>query len=180
MELTDYKNFEGVKIIRQKSFEDERGSFLKAYQKKDFLPDYQIEQINFVQSVEKHTLRGLHFQFGQHAESKLFRVVKGGIIAMFVDLRKGSDTFLKGDTFHLKDRNEAILLARGFATGYLTLEDHCEVLYLSDNIYVPGTEGGVRWDDPKINLSLPVTKPVISNKDVSWEGLSDEFPGIFN
>ena len=180
MELIGYKAFEGVKIIRQKSFVDDRGSFLKAYQKKDFLPNYHIEQINFVQSAEKHTLRGLHFQFGEYAESKLFRVVKGEMIALFVDLRKASDTFLQGDTFHLKDRNEAILLPRGFATGYLTLEDNCEVLYLSDNIYVPGTEGGVRWDDPKINLSLPVTKPVISDKDISWDHLSDGFPGIFN
>lgn len=180
MELIDYKDFEGVKIISQKSFVDERGSFLKAFQKKDFLPEYHVEQINYVQSVEKHTLRGLHFQFGEYAESKLFRAVKGEIIALFADLRKGSDSFLKGDTYHLKERNEAILLPRGFATGYLTLKDDCEVLYLSDNIYEPGTEGGVRWNDPKINLSLPVTNPVISDKDINWENLSDEFPGIFN
>lgn len=180
MELIDHKEFEGVKIVRQKSFVDERGSFLKAYQKKDFLPDYHIEQINFVRSVEKHTLRGLHFQFGEHAESKLFRAVKGSIISIFADLRKGSNSFLKGGSVHLKDSNEAILLPRGFATGYLTLEDNCEVLYLSDNIYVPGAEGGVKWNDPKINLSLPVTKPVISDKDIKWDNLSDGFPGIFN
>ncbi len=179
MELIDYKDFEGVKMVQQKSFVDERGSFLKAFQKKDFLPDYHIEQINFVESVEKHTLRGLHFQFGDHAESKLFRAVKGEIIALFVDLRKASDTFLKGDTFHLKDRNHAILLPRGFATGYLTLESNCEVLYLSDNIYVPGAEGGVRWNDPIISLELPVTNPVISDKDIKWDNLSREFPGIF-
>ena len=178
IEVNNFETFSGVKLLNQNVPEDQRGSFTKIFQKRGLLPEYSIEQVNYVKTAQKNTIRGLHYQMKEYAESKIFRVVKGSIYCLFVDLRANHRTFATGGKCFLDKSSQAILLPRGFATGYLTMEDHCEVLYLSDNIYNAEFEGGIRWDDPKLEFDLPNASHLLSEKDRNWANLPNNFAGI--
>jgi dTDP-4-dehydrorhamnose 3,5-epimerase len=159
-----------IKKVDLPYFMDDRGVFQKLFNMEHpALKDFQIKQINHVLNKEKGVLRGLHYQAGEFAESKLFKVIKGRIQLVAFCVDKSSKTFLESHSFELTATGRSILIPRGFATGYLVLEENTEVLYCSDNIYNPKAEKGVAWNDPHLMIDWLVHHPILSEKDKSWE-----------
>ncbi len=156
-------------VLSSNYFEDSRGVFLKAYNTDlEALQAYHIRQVNYVVTQEQNTLRGLHYQRGEHAESKMFRILKGAVRLAFVDVRPESDTYLQAFTRLLNSPREAVLIPRGFATGYCTLTEGVVMLYTADNDYHPESEAGLLWNDPALNIDWQVINPVLSEKDKAW------------
>jgi dTDP-4-dehydrorhamnose 3,5-epimerase len=161
---------EGLLIIDPHVFEDERGYFFETYhQQRYHLPN----ALEFVQDNEaksdRGVLRGLHFQTGEHAQGKLVRVVKGAVYDVVVDIRPGSETF--GISFGIVlsgEYKKQLWVPRGFAHGYLVLEDDTIFSYKCDNYYNKHAEKGIRYDDPELSISWPALDiPVrISEKDL--------------
>lgn len=148
---------------------DHRGRFTRVYDQRIF-ENYGIAchwvQENVSLSKHKGTIRGLHLQLGPYAETKLIRVSKGAIFDVFVDLREGSPTFGRWDSVLLtEDNHKLIYIPRGFAHGFCTLTDDCEVIYKVDNYYAPAHEAGLNWRDDSLRITWPVLKPIISDKD---------------
>lgn len=159
-----------IKEVDLPYFKDDRGVFQKLFNMEHpALKDFRIKQINQVQTNEKGVLRGLHYQAGEFAESKLFKATKGRIQLAAFCVDKASKTFLKSHSFELTATDPSILIPRGFATGYLVLEENTEVLYCSDNVYEPKAEKGVAWNDPHIMIDWLVNHPILSEKDTSWD-----------
>jgi len=156
-------------LIKPQVFQDERGFFMETYSQKTF-KEAGIEA-NFVQdnhslSVTKGVLRGLHFQNPGDTQAKLVRVVKGAVYDVIVDLRKDSPTFGKWEGFELSDKNFYMLfMPRGFAHGFVTLENYTEFQYKCDNFYAPQNEGGIIWNDPTLKIYWPIKNPILSEKD---------------
>jgi len=160
---------EDIYVIKSPAFFDQRGGFIKLFnQQAPILEKYEIKQVNFVQNKKKDIIRGLHYQTGNFAESKFFRVLSGRIQLAFVDLRQAPFDYQKAGTFILDSPDVGVLIPRGFATGYLTLEENTNVLYYSDNVYEPSSEQGLRWDDPLFKLQWLTFKPDLSQKDKAW------------
>ena len=161
---------EGVVIIEPKVFGDERGYFFESWSQKDF--DEQVRPIKFVQDNESKScygvLRGLHFQKGKYSQSKLVRVVKGRVLDVAVDIRKGSPTFGKHVAVELTAENHRqFFIPRGFAHGFVVLSDEAVFQYKCDNLYAPQEEGALAWDDPEIGIDwgVPTDKVILSAKD---------------
>ena len=148
---------EGVVIVDTKSFGDERGYFMETYKRPDFVAggiDVDFVQDNQSSSTRR-VLRGLHFQI-EHPQSKLVRVVSGEVFDVAVDLRKGSPTYGKWEGAVLSaDNRRQFFIPRGFAHGFLVLSDTAEFCYKCDDIYHPGDEGGLMWNDPAIGIDWP-------------------------
>ncbi len=167
----------GVFEIDLEPHEDHRGCFMRTYDTKIFRT-YGLHQ-DWVQenqsySKKKGTVRGLHFQFPPHAETKLVRVVSGEVYDVVVDLRKGSATFGKWDSFRLSaDNKKMVYIPRGFAHGMCTLTDDSNMLYKVDSYYAPESEGAIKWDDPDIKISWPVENPIITEKDSRAKGFKE-------
>jgi dTDP-4-dehydrorhamnose 3,5-epimerase len=163
---------EGLVIIEQAVFEDERGFFMESYNCRDFKQggiDINFVQDNHSKSREG-VLRGLHFQ-KIHPQGKLVRAVKGKVFDVAVDIRKGSLTFGKWFGVELSEENKKqFYIPSGFAHGFLVLEDNTEVLYKCTEYYYPEDEYGIIWNDPAINIKWPLEKIgelIISEKDNS-------------
>ncbi len=171
-----------VHLIRPKVFYDARGFFLEAYSEQKFAAigiTHHFVQDNQSYSAKKGVLRGLHFQWNPHAQTKLVRVICGAVYDVVVDLRKNSPTFQKWQGFELTAENFWMLLVpKGFAHGLCTLSDHTIVLYKNDSVYAPEAEGGILWNDPDLNISWPVQTPILSEKDVRWP-LMKNLPAFF-
>jgi len=162
-------SLKGAFLIKPKVFQDERGFFLESYSKKKFL-DFGIGadfvQDNHSLSVTKGVLRGLHFQNPGDTQAKLVRVTKGAVYDVIVDLRKDSETFGKWEGFELTANNFFMLyVPRGFAHGFVTLEDYTEFQYKCDNFYNPRSESGIIWNDPDLKIFWPIENPILSEKD---------------
>ncbi len=111
--------------------------------------------MNHSVTYKKGSLRGMHFQLHPHKEIKLVKCVAGAVFDVIVDLRKDSPTFLKWLGVELSAENSKMLyIPEGFAHGFQCLEDHCELLYHHSEFYQPGSEGGIRYNDPMINISM--------------------------
>lgn len=169
---------EGVVIIEPKVFGDERGYFFESWSQKDF--DEQVRPIKFVQDNESKScygvLRGLHFQKGKYSQSKLVRVVKGRVLDVAVDIRKGSPTFGKHVAVELTAENHRqFFIPRGFAHGFVVLSDEAVFQYKCDNLYAPQEEGALAWDDPEIGIDwgVPKDKVILSAKDKVHPRLKD-------
>ena len=168
----------GVVIIEPKVFSDERGYFMETWCQKDF--DEQVRPIKFVQDNESKSsygvLRGLHFQKGEHSQSKLVRVLKGRVLDVAVDIRKGSPTFGKHVKVELTGENHRqFFIPRGFAHGFVVLSDEAIFQYKCDNLYAPQSEGAIIWNDPalKIDWQIPASEIMLSEKDKHHETLSE-------
>ena len=177
-------DIEGVVIIEPKVFGDHRGYFFESFSEKDFCA--QVREVRFVQDNESKSsfgvLRGLHFQRPPYAQSKLVRVVKGAVMDVAVDLRKGSPTFGKHVAVELTEENQRqVFIPRGFAHGFVVLSDDTILQYKCDNFYEPQAEGAVAWNDPDlgINWRLPEDKIVLSAKDTCQPSLKD-VPWLFD
>lgn len=167
----------GTYEIRLKPIGDERGFFMRTYDKKIFEEmgiDREWLQENHALSREKYTLRGLHFQMPPYAETKLLRCTKGAVLDVFVDLREDSETFGQWDSIRLSEEEKnMVLVPRGFAHGYLTLDDDCEVSYKVDNVYHPASERAINWNDSDLNIDWGIDDPVLSDKDKNAASLED-------
>ncbi|MGL5979228.1 MAG: dTDP-4-dehydrorhamnose 3,5-epimerase [Erysipelotrichaceae bacterium] len=162
---------EGLLVIEPKVFGDHRGWFMESYNQEAFNAATNTNLI-FVQdnqsfSAKKGTLRGLHYQLNPAAQTKLIRCTRGRIFDVAVDIRKNSPTYGEWFGLELSEENKKqLLIPQGFAHGFMTLEENCEVQYKVDCLYNQACDRGIRWNDPTINVkwSLDV-EPVISAKD---------------
>lgn len=166
-----------VILIKPKAFEDERGFFMETYKKEDFEEKAGIKG-EFIQ--ENHSkskygvLRGLHFQKEPYAQAKIVRCIRGEIYDVAVDLRKDSPTFGNYVGVNLSEDNRyQLYVPRGCAHGFLVLSDVAEVIYKVDNVYAPGYEGGLIWNDSDVNVKWPNDNPTLSEKDKSWPTLRE-------
>lgn len=157
-------------VIEPKVFGDHRGFFLETYNEQVFRKlglNYKFVQDN--ESFSKYgTLRGLHFQKGEHAQAKFVRVASGKVLDVAVDLRKGSKTFGKSYSVELSDENKLMfIIPRGFAHGFVVLSETALFSYKCDNFYLPGSEGGLLYNDPTLNIDwkVPPEKIILSDKD---------------
>lgn len=163
----------GCFILQPEIFKDKRGYFIESYNKKTLQNLIDLD-IDFVQDNEsessKGVLRGLHFQRGKFAQAKLVRVIKGKVLDVVVDLREHSSTYGEHLTIELSEQNKTQLyVPRGFAHGYLVLEDQTIFSYKCDNFYKKDAEGGIFFDDEelKINWNFPKDRLIISDKDLN-------------
>ena len=163
---TDLK---GSFIIELEPIEDHRGWFARTFSADEFQAyglKSNMVQSNLSVSYRKDTLRGMHYQVEGAEEAKLVRCVRGRIKDVIVDVRPDSPTYCKYASFELTDKIQQLLyVPEGFAHGFLTLEDHCEVIYQVSNYYSSEKEKGIRWNDPTFDIKWPVKDPILSERD---------------
>lgn len=156
-----------IEFLNLPHFSDDRGSFSKLFNKElAVLKSFEIRQLNFVNNPTKGIFRGLHYQNNEFAESKIFYAVKGSIELVTFCFAKEHSDYCKTSSFRLVS-GTSILVPRGFATGYLVLEDHSQVLYMSDKDYIPAAERGISWKDPILKWKFP-EELITSEKDKNW------------
>ena len=168
----------GVVIIEPRVFKDARGYFFESFSQRDF--DAQVREVRFVQDNESKSsfgvLRGLHFQKPPHAQSKLVRVVKGAVLDVAVDVRRGSPTFGQHVAVELSAENHRqFFIPRGFAHGFVVLTDEVVFQYKCDNFYAPQAEGGISILDASLGIDwkIPTDKAMLSEKDLKHTLLKD-------
>lgn len=169
---------EGVLIIEPRVFKDDRGYFFESFNKREF--EEKAGSVDFVQDNESESfygvVRGLHFQKGEHSQSKLVRVVKGAVLDVAVDLRPDSPTFGKHVSAELTEENHhQFFIPRGFAHGFSVLSEDVIFQYKCDNFYCPSSEGAIAWDDPDLGIDwrIPSEKVILSEKDKHHPRLKD-------
>ena len=169
-------------LIDLRPFQDDRGLFARTFCQREFEEighQKPFVQFNHSHTNTKGTLRGLHFQHPPHAEIKLIRCIKGSVFDVMVDLRKDSPTFLQHVGVELSERNmRMIYIPEGFAHGFQTLEDHCELIYHHTAYYQPGSEGGIPYNDPAIGIEWPLDPTVLSEKDQRYPVIGPAFSGL--
>lgn len=172
----------GVFVVETTPFIDKRGAFFRAFCDNELLGilgNRKIEQINHSRTHAMGAVRGLHYQTPPYAEMKLVRCLKGKVWDVAVDLRSGSATFLKWHAVELSAENARMLvIPEGCAHGFQVLTQDSELLYLHTNKYMPQSEGGVRYNDPALNIQWPCPITDLSSRDESHQRIGDEFTGI--
>ena len=170
-------NFKGVFEINLEFHKDHRGFFMRTYDSQIFKNSglsKEWVQENHSYSKKKGTIRGLHFQFPPHTETKIIRVVRGKIFMVVVDLRKDSSSFGKWSSFILSEDNKKMLyISKGFAIGMCTLTDHCILSYKMDEYYEPLSQGRIRWDDIDIGIKWPISCPILCEKDFKAQSFKE-------
>ena len=168
----------GVWVIEPKIFTDQRGYFMESFKKELF--EQHIGKIEFIQDNESKStrgvLRGLHFQKGEHSQAKLVRALKGSVLDVVVDIRKGSPTFGKYVAVELtEDNKKQLYMPRNMAHGFVVLSEEAIFSYKVDNIYAPKHEATLAWDDPSIGINWKLKKDelILSDKDKLGISLSD-------
>lgn len=164
-------DIEGPLIVEPRVFGDHRGYFFESFSQRDF--EEHVGPVAFVQdnesfSAKRGVLRGLHFQKGKAAQAKLLRVVRGSVLDVAVDIRPGSPTFGKYVSIVLSGENKRqFFIPRGFAHGFLVLEDDTIFQYKCDNFYAPEAEGSYRWNDPffAVDWGISPEEVILSEKD---------------
>lgn len=159
----------GAFIIDPERLEDERGFFARSFCQREFEAhglDGRIAQCNISFNPRKGTLRGMHYQLAPHREVKLVRCTQGAIFDVIIDLRPESASYCRWLGVELSAENRRMLyVPEGFAHGYQTLVDNSEVFYQVSAFYAPGSERGVRFDDPAFGIAWPLEVSAISAKD---------------
>ena len=167
----------GAFIIDVEPRGDSRGFFARAFCQHEF-EDHGLKPViaqgNLAYNATKGTLRGMHFQFPPKAETKLVRATRGSILDIIVDLRPESPTYLEHIAVELSaDNHRALYVPERFAHGYQVLEDQTETTYQVGEFYAPETEGGLRYDDPRLGLEWPLPVGETSEKDSGWKLLDE-------
>ena len=167
----------GVLVIEPQVFGDNRGFFFESYTKSKFSEiglDMEFIQDNHSLSVPKYTVRGIHFQKDPTAQGKLVRCIRGRILDYAIDLRKGTETYLKWVAVELSaDNKRELFIPRGFGHGFVTLTDDVDFCYKADNLYDHPSDRSIRFDDPAIGVDWGVTDPILSDKDKNAPLLAD-------
>lgn len=171
-------DIDGVVIIEPRIFTDARGYFFESFSQREF--DEKVRPTKFVQDNESKSsygvLRGLHFQKPPYAQSKLVRVIKGAVLDVAVDIRRGSPTYGKHVAVELTAENHRqLFIPRGFAHGFSVLSDEVVFQYKCDNFYAPQCEGAIVWDDADLAIDwrLPIEAVLLSDKDRKHPKLSE-------
>ncbi len=161
---------EGLVIIEPKIFRDSRGYFFESFSQREF--EEKVRKVNFVQDNESMSsygvMRGLHFQRPPFAQSKLVRCVKGRVLDVAVDIRKGSPTYGQHVAVELSEENHRqFFVPRGFAHGFVVLSETAVFQYKCDNFYAPEADGGINIKDTTLGIDwkIPVEQAILSDKD---------------
>lgn len=169
----------GCFILEPNIFKDSRGYFFESYNERVF-EQLTGQNGKFVQDNQSSSgygvIRGLHMQTGEYAQAKLIRVLKGEIMDIAVDMRKDSPTYKQWVGVVLSDENNLQLyIPRGFAHGFSVLSEHAVVSYKCDHFYQKAAEGGIRYDDPELDIDwqIPLGKQVLSEKDLQLPFLNE-------
>lgn len=169
---------DGVYILEPRIFRDDRGYFFESFSQREF--EEKIGKINFVQDNESKSsygvMRGLHFQRPPYAQSKLVRCVKGAVLDVAVDIRKGSPTYGQHVAVELTaDNHRQFFIPRGFAHGFAVLSDEAIFQYKCDNFYAPQADGGISIRDASLNIDwqIPTENAILSEKDTKHPLLQD-------
>lgn len=173
--IFETQNIEGLILIKPKVFEDERGHFFESYNKQVF--EENGLNLGFVQDnqslSQKGVLRGLHFQEPPFSQGKLIRVIKGSVLDVAVDIRRDSKTYGKHYSIVLSEQNKTMFyIPKGFAHGFLTLQDNTIFTYKCTNFYSHEHERSLIWNDSTLNIDWGVTDPILSDKDKEAQQLS--------
>lgn len=176
MNFTETK-LKGAFIIDIDRKEDSRGFFARVFCQKEFEEHGLksiIAQSNIAFNLRKGTLRGMHFQFPPAPETKFVRCTRGSILDIIVDLRPESKTFLQHIAVELsEDNHHGLYIPERFGHGYQVLRDNTETSYQVGEFYTPGVEGGLLYNDPRLNLNWPLPVSEISDKDRDWKKLDE-------
>ena len=169
---------DGVVIIEPKVFKDQRGYFFESFSQREF--EAKVRKVNFVQDNESMSsygvMRGLHFQRPPYTQSKLVRCVKGKVLDVAVDIRKGSPTYGQHVAVELsEDNHRQFFVPRGFAHGFAVLTDTAVFQYKCDNFYAPQADGGISIKDESLGIDwkIPTDMAILSEKDTLHSCLKD-------
>ena len=169
---------DGVVIIEPRVFKDARGYFFESFSQCEF--DEKVRPIQFVQDNESMStygvMRGLHFQRPPFTQSKLVRCVKGRVLDVAVDIRKGSPTFGQHVAVELsEDNHRQVFISNGFAHGFSVLSDDAVIQYKCDNFYAPQSDGGISILDDSLGIDwqIPMDQAILSDKDLNHPRLKD-------
>lgn len=172
----------GLKLIQRKPIGDSRGYLERLFCADDLqalIWGKGIVQINHTLTVRHGTVRGLHFQHPPHAETKFVSCLRGEVFDVAVDLRQGSPTFLHWYAELLSAGNhKTLMIPEGFAHGFQTLTEDCELLYFHTAAYQPGTESGLNAKDPKLNIRWPEAITELSPRDAMHPLVTEDFSGV--
>lgn len=171
-------NIEGVVILEPRIFKDARGYFFESFSAREF--QEKVSPTTFVQDNESYSsygvIRGLHFQKPPYTQAKLVRVIKGAVLDVAVDIRKGSPTYGQHVAVELtEDNHRQLFIPHGFAHGFSVLSEEVLFQYKCDNYYAPQSEGGILWNDPSLEIDwrIPAEKAILSEKDFKHPLLKD-------
>ena len=171
-----------LKVVQSLPHCDARGVFVRLFCAEELQPllgHRQIAQINQSRTSHAGAVRGLHFQHPPHAEMKMVRCLRGRVWDVAVDLRKGSSTFLQWHAQELaQDDAQMLVIPEGFAHGFQALEPDSELLYLHTAFYHPQSEGGLRYDDPRLAIVWPLPPQDLSSRDNAHPLLNSDFTGV--
>ena len=169
---------DGPVIIEPRIFRDDRGYFFESFSEREFKE--KVADVHFVQDNESRScygvIRGLHFQKPPFAQAKLVRVIKGSVLDVAVDIRRGSPTFGRHVAVELtEDNHRQLFIPRGFAHGFSVLSEEVVFQYKCDSFYAPQSEGAIAWDDPDLAIDwrIPADKAILSEKDRRHQRLKD-------
>ena len=158
-------------LIELNRLGDERGFFARAFCRNEFAEVGLVTnfvQVNNSLSSTRGTLRGMHYQLSPHSETKLVRCIRGALYDVIIDLRPDSPTFKHHFGVELSAENRSMLyVPKGFAHGFITLEDNTEAFYFVDEFYAPPSERGIRWNDPAFGIEWPIEPAELSAKDAA-------------
>lgn len=163
-------------VIETQRFQDNRGFFMETWNRRDF--EEAGISADFIQDNHSHSkkgvIRGMHYQSGINAQTKLVRCIYGKIYDVAVDLRVGSPTFGKWHGVELSATDEkSFFVPIGFAHGIAALSSHAEITYKVVGLYDPASEGTIKWNDPDIDIKWPIKNPILADKDMNGQSLQE-------
>jgi len=172
----------GLMLLQRKPFGDNRGFLERLFCSQElqaFIPGKIIMQINRTLTTKISTVRGMHFQYPPHAETKFVSCLHGEVYDVAVDLRQGSPTFLRWHAEILSgDNHKTLVVPEGFAHGFQTLTEECELFYLHTAAYHPDAEVGLHSQDPRLAIRWPLPITELSPRDAALPLLHDDFIGV--
>ena len=172
----------GLHVVQRKPIGDSRGYLERLFcaeELQGLIPGKHIAQINHTLTASSGTVRGMHFQNPPHAETKFVSCLRGEVFDVAVDLRHNSPTFLRWHAEVLSaDNHKTLVIPEGFAHGFQTLTDDCEMLYFHTAAYQPGAEGGLNAQDPRLAIQWPLPVAGLSPRDSAQPLLDDDFTRV--
>lgn len=172
----------GLCVLQRKPIGDSRGYLERLFcaeELQNLAPGKHIAQVNHTLTANRGTVRGMHYQHPPHAETKFVSCLRGEVFDVAVDLRHNSPTFLRWHAEVLSAVNhKTLVIPEGFAHGFQTLTDDCEMLYFHTAAYQPGAEGGLNAQDPRLAICWPLPVAELSPRDATHPLLDKTFTGV--